>query len=166
MGNRYDDSQKRIGLGLSHMGFCFKLHNTLWDFYLLRQCRQTLSPKNESSRFYLPGFPLVTCGNGCDNQDCDAHNTIPLSSNLLTLMHLHMFSEIILDMSICNCACTPCNEMLLNLLTFLNIFRCMYCTRTAPHPRCHWLKTKNSDRAKNKVQSCSECKMNINMLQT
>jgi len=46
------------------------------------------------------GFPLVTCGNGCDNQDCDAHNTIPPSSNLLTLINMDMlFLEIFRNLS-------------------------------------------------------------------
>merc|ERR1711974_349153 len=54
--------------------------------------------------FFLPinwaGFPLVTCGNGCDNQDCDAHNTIPPSCNLLTLIQTEMLLKL-LNMSLC-----------------------------------------------------------------
>merc|ERR1712037_943986 len=57
-------------------------------------------------------------GNGCDNQDCDAHNTIPpLPCNLLTLMHTDMLLEIfmnlfmkLLNMSLCmfmHCTTSP-----------------------------------------------------------
>jgi len=149
--------KKRIGLGLSHMGFCFKLHNTLWDFYLLRQCRQTLSPKNESSRFYLPGFPLVTCGNGCDNQDCDAHNKIPLpckQSNprvygfALGYLQEHFYRRFPLHM-----------EILLKVITFMNMSLCLAKHRTISPLAT--LNIKSQRQRADWVHSCKECKILI-----
>ena len=149
--------KKRIGLGLSHMGFCFKLHNTLWDFYLLRQCRQTLSPKNESSRFYLPGFPLVTCGNGCDNQDCDAHNKIPLpckQSNprvygfALGYLQEHFYRRF------------PCTWRFSWKWSLSWTCPCAW-QSTAPFPRWQTLNIKSQRQRTDWVHSCEECKILI-----